>query len=178
MLVEIRTVNDNEKLFILDGNLPSKNIIFNNVSEARSSELAKRLFSINGVVQIIITSEGLLIKLQNEMSWGIKDATIKTIINDYFEEGLPLMTTVQESHSNEEIIEQIKDLIERRIRPFVQQDGGDIDFVKFENGIVYVNMLGACQGCPSAVITLKRGVENLLKHHIPEVIEVLEIDKD
>jgi Fe-S cluster biogenesis protein NfuA len=74
------------------------------------------------------------------------------------------------------VVAQIKELIETRVRPAVAQDGGDIVFRRFEDGVVYLNMQGACSGCPSSTMTLKGGIENMLKHYVPEVVEVQAVD--
>ncbi|HEY8191989.1 MAG TPA: NifU family protein, partial [Alphaproteobacteria bacterium] len=76
------------------------------------------------------------------------------------------------SPEDDEMTRQIKELLETRVRPAVAQDGGDITFVRFEDGVVYLKMQGACSGCPSSAVTLKNGVENMLKHYVPEVVSV------
>jgi len=101
------------------------------------------------------------------------------VIMEHFQSGQPVMLETSEAsahaeHTGEdgEIVDQIKELLDSRVRPAVAQDGGDITFYGFERGIVYLQMQGACAGCPSSTMTLKMGIENLLRHYIPEVTEV------
>jgi Fe-S cluster biogenesis protein NfuA len=95
---------------------------------------------------------------------------------DHFTAGLPVVTATEETvpveTEDDEIVSAIKELLETRVRPAVAQDGGDIIFEDFEDGIVYLHMQGSCNGCPSSTATLKAGIENMLRHYIPEVVEV------
>jgi Fe-S cluster biogenesis protein NfuA len=95
---------------------------------------------------------------------------------DHFTAGLPVVTVTEETAASEteddEVVSAIKELLETRVRPAVAQDGGDIIFEDFEDGIVYLHMQGSCNGCPSSTATLKAGIENMLRHYIPEVVEV------
>jgi Fe-S cluster biogenesis protein NfuA len=98
-------------------------------------------------------------------------------IMEHFTAGRPVLTDTVASEAgasedDDEIVKQIKELLETRVRPAVAQDGGDIAYHGFEDGVVYLAMQGACAGCPSATMTLKMGIENLLKHYVPEVVEV------
>jgi Fe-S cluster biogenesis protein NfuA len=95
---------------------------------------------------------------------------------EHFTAGLPVVTGGQEPTADavedDEVVAAIKELLETRVRPAVAQDGGDIIFEDFEDGIVYLHMQGSCSGCPSSTATLKAGIENMLRHYIPEVVEV------
>ena len=98
------------------------------------------------------------------------------VLMEHFVAGRPILTGPAEdtatSQDDNEIVQQIRELIDTRVRPAVAQDGGDIVFSKFEDGVVYLHMQGACSGCPSSTATLKMGIENMLRHYIPEVVEV------
>jgi len=101
---------------------------------------------------------------------------------EHFTSGAPILYEARSgsdhaAHEGDdaEIVEQIKELLDTRVRPAVAQDGGDITFQGYDNGVVYLNMQGACAGCPSSTITLKRGVENMLRHYVPEVTEVRQV---
>jgi Fe-S cluster biogenesis protein NfuA len=96
---------------------------------------------------------------------------------EYYVTGQPVLiagedTEVESEGEEDDVVRQIKELIETRVRPAVAQDGGDIIFHRFESGVVYLQMQGACSGCPSSTMTLKAGIENMLKHYVPEVEEV------
>ena len=111
------------------------------------------------------------------INWDEIKTFILSNLVDYFIAGLPVVNEVntdkkKKNKSNSKIEEQIIELLDSKIRPAVAQDGGDIVYNKFENGIVYLELHGACQGCPSSTITLKQGIENMLKHYIPEVESV------
>ena len=107
----------------------------------------------------------------------MKPALLRAIM-EHFTAGKPVMTeaALAETHTiteeNDEVVSQIKELLETRVRPAVAQDGGDITFHGFDQGVVYLEMRGACAGCPSSTATLKMGIENMLRHYIPEVMEV------
>ena len=114
-----------------------------------------------------------------EKEWFVLKPAILGVIMEHFIAGKPVLlagTTEVEDETAEgpqsEIVAQIKELLETRVRPAVAQDGGDIIFRKFENGVVYLHMQGSCSGCPSSTATLKAGIENMLRHYIPEVVEV------
>ena len=111
-----------------------------------------------------------------DKEWLLLKPVLLGVIMDHFVSGRPVLVEDAEhghaSGDDSEVVAQIKDLLDTRIRPAVAQDGGDITFLKFEDGIVYLNMRGSCAGCPSSTATLKNGIENMLRHYIPEVQEV------
>lgn len=136
----------------------------------RKSPLAEAIFDIGGIVSIFITCDMLSVTKEEKASWEDLKPQILAEIMDYLSTGAEAVTeTAEDSASEDEIIKQIKGLIDARIRPAVKQDGGDIVFKSFENGIVYVEMRGNCAGCPYAMVTLKEGVEKVLKTYIPAV---------
>ena len=147
---------------------------------AAKSPLAARLFEIDGVSGVFFGSDFITVsKAQGE--WPQLKPMILGAIMEHFTRGLPVMEGEAPKSSgfaetydaaDEEIVVQIKDLLDTRVRPAVAQDGGDIIFHDFEDGVVYLHMQGSCSGCPSSTATLKAGIENMLRHYIPEVIEV------
>lgn len=155
---------------------------FEDVDAARASPLASSLFAINGVTRVFFGAEFLTVGKDEESDWAHLKAPILAAIMDHFTGAGPLITdgggealeeTVYDGES-EQIVREIKDLLDSRIRPAVAQDGGDILFSRFEpeTGVVWLHMRGACAGCPSSSATLKAGVENMLRHYVPEVTRV------
>ncbi|ACV76305.1 MAG: NifU family protein [Zymomonas mobilis] len=151
---------------------------FVNKEEAADSPLAVALFDLQHVTAVFYGRDFISVTLDSPSLWSNLESKIIMIISDHFDNDIPLL--VENSEKNEtkdhdeedDVILQIKDLIDSRVRPAVARDGGDIVFQKFEDGIVYLSMRGACAGCPSSVATLKQGVETLLKHFVPEIKEV------
>lgn len=151
---------------------------FPDQESAERSPLAMRLFSVDGVTGVFFGSDFITVTKAGGEWQHLKPALLGAIM-EHFTSGAPLTygDTAGEASGHadsddDEVVHQIKEVLDTRIRPAVAQDGGDITFRGFEDGIVYLNMQGACAGCPSSTITLKRGVENTLKHYIPEVTEV------
>jgi Fe-S cluster biogenesis protein NfuA len=153
---------------------------FSSASSATSSPLATRLFKIDGVSGIFLGSDFITVTKAAETSWDSLKAPVLGAIMEHFTNGEDVITGEHKftdghatsSEDDDQIVRQIKELLDTRIRPAVAMDGGDIVFENFEDGIVYLQMRGACAGCPSSTMTLKSGIENLLKHFIPEVTEV------
>ena len=152
---------------------------FPDLDSANSSPLAERLFALNGVTGVFLGNDFVTVTKQDSIDWEHIKPSILGAIMDHFQSGAPVIHgeqtgSVHAEHLGEdtEIVGQIKELLDSRVRPAVAQDGGDITFHGFERGIVYLQMQGACAGCPSSTMTLKMGIENLLRHYIPEVIEV------
>lgn len=146
---------------------------------AGSSPLAQRLFAIEGVNGVFFGPDFITVTKADGQEWDHLKPAILGVIMEHFQSGQAVLTGDEgtgghAAHEGEdaEIVTQIKELLDTRVRPAVAQDGGDITFHGFERGIVYLHMQGACAGCPSSTITLKMGIENLLRHYIPEVIEV------
>ena len=152
---------------------------FPNENSASSSPLAKRLFTLKGVTGVFLGIDFITVTKPYDIDWEHIKPSILGAIMDHFQSGAPIIDgeqsgSVHAEHSGEdtEIVGQIKELLDSRVRPAVAQDGWDITFHGFERGIVYLQMQGACAGCPSSTMTLKMGIENLLRHYIPEVTEV------
>ena len=153
---------------------------FPSADAANASPLAMRIFAVDGVTGVFFGSDFVTVTKEDAIDWNhIKPALLGAIM-EHFQSGQPVLqgeagsTGGHAEHTGEdgEIVNQIKDLLDTRVRPAVAQDGGDITFHGFDKGIVYLHMKGACANCPSSTLTLKMGIENLLRHYIPEVIEV------
>jgi Fe-S cluster biogenesis protein NfuA len=150
--------------------------------EAAQSPLAERLFGIAGVSGVFFGSDFITVT-KSGSEWQQLKPMILGAIMEHFMSGVPLMnsgsTAAADSDGDEffdsadaETVATIKDLIETRVRPAVANDGGDITFKGFKDGVVYLNMKGSCAGCPSSTATLQHGIQNLLRHYVPDVIEV------
>ena len=152
---------------------------FSQGDNIENSPLAKKLFGVEGVIGVFLGSDFITITKKDDFLWEhIKPALLGTIM-DFLQSGEKILNedskaSLHEIHDgpDSEIVKKITDLLDTRVRPAVAQDGGDITFQSFQEGVVYLHMQGACAGCPSSTMTLKMGIENLLKHYIPEVTEV------
>ena len=148
---------------------------FTDAEGAATSPLAVRLFDIDGVDGIFLGSDFVTVTKDDGTEWDVVKPRVLAAVMDHFTQGLAVMNPGTEAASTEddsEIVTKIKELLETRVRPAVAQDGGDIVFRSFEDGVVYLHMQGACAGCPSSTATLKNGIENMMRHYIPEVQEV------
>jgi Fe-S cluster biogenesis protein NfuA len=159
--------------------LPGDTREYRSAAEAVESPLAAKLFEVNGVSGVFLGHDFVTITRAN-MEWQqLKPAILGTIMDHYLS-GAPVIAEGEVAvdggeffdEGKEETVKTIKDLLESRVRPAVAQDGGDITFKGFKDGVVYLNMKGSCAGCPSSTATLKHGIENLLRHFVPEVSEV------
>lgn len=144
---------------------------------AARSPLAERLFAIEGVEGVFLGHDFVTITKADDKDWYLLKPSILGAVMEHFTAGRPvLLDEAEDGHADtgadDEIVGQIKELLDTRVRPAVAQDGGDITFHGFERGIVYLTMKGSCAGCPSSTATLKAGIENMLRHYIPEVQEV------
>jgi len=148
--------------------------------EAAQSPLAERLFAIGGVSGVFFGSDFIAVT-KGTGEWQQLKPMILGAIMEHFMSGAPLVAAgaAEQSDADEffdaadaETVSTIKELIETRVRPAVANDGGDITFRGFKDGVVYLNMKGACAGCPSSTATLRHGIQNLLRHFIPDVTEV------
>jgi len=152
---------------------------FTSKEEASISPLATQLFLIDGVIGVFLGKDFITVTKSHDSEWNIIKPLALAEVMDFYNSGQPIIKETMSSTEDDiifsdeeiepEIIDQIKELLETRVRPSVAQDGGDIVYKGFKNGIVYLHMRGACAGCPSSTMTLKVGIENLLKHYIPEV---------
>ncbi len=149
---------------------------FANPQTAASSPLALRLFAVDGVTGVFFGADFVSVTKDDSLEWHVLKPSILGALMEHLTAGLPVVEgTADESApaaDDDAVVTQIKDLLDTRVRPAVAMDGGDIVFYGFEDGVVYLQMQGACSGCPSSTATLKMGVENLLRHYVPEVARV------
>jgi Fe-S cluster biogenesis protein NfuA len=148
---------------------------YTNAEAASPSPLAQKLFAIDGIAAIFLGSDFITVTKTEAADWGMLKPSLLAAIMDHLVAGMPVMAEAKAAadySSDSEIVKQIRELIDTRVRPAVAQDGGDIVFHSFEDGVVKLEMHGACSGCPSSTATLKQGVENMLKHYVPEVLAV------
>jgi Fe-S cluster biogenesis protein NfuA len=149
------------------------------LESARRSPLAERLFQVEGVRGVFLGSDFITVTKQSEKEWYLLKPALLGIIMEHFTANRPVLladaatpdVSVEVEEDNELVL-QIKELLDTRVRPAVAQDGGDIIYRGFEKGVVYVRLQGSCSGCPSSTATLRMGIENMLKHYVPEVVEV------
>lgn len=146
---------------------------------AAASPLARRVFGAGGVAGVFFGPDFVTVTKAEDADWAHIKPGILGAIMEHYQSGEPVMDGeagavghAEHDGPDEAIVSQIKELLDTRVRPAVAQDGGDITFHGFERGVVYLHMQGACAGCPSSTMTLKMGIENLLRHYIPEVTEV------
>lgn len=153
---------------------------FPSADSAAPSPLAQRLFAVPGVTGVFLGSDFITVTKSDDQKWEHLKPGVLGAIMEHLQSGAPAIEgegTAAGGHADHdgedgEIVSQIKELLDTRVRPAVAQDGGDITFHGFDRGVVYLHMQGACAGCPSSTLTLKMGIENLLRHYIPEVTEV------
>ncbi len=149
--------------------------------EANRSPLAQTLFATEGVIGVFLGADFITVTKSGDKEWDVMKPLILGAIMEHFQSGRPVIeadaadTTVADG-DDDEVVVQIRELIDTRVRPAVAQDGGDIVYKGFEDGIVYLHMQGACAGCPSSTATLKHGIENMLRYYVPEVQEVRAVE--
>ena len=155
---------------------------FPNVEAAAKSPLAGRIFASGAVTGVFFGIDFITVTKAESADWDHIKPSILGAIMEHYQSGAPVIDTdggavhggghAAHDGPDGDIVRQIKELLDTRVRPAVAQDGGDITFHGFDRGVVYLHMQGACAGCPSSTLTLKMGIENLLRHYIPEVLEV------
>jgi Fe-S cluster biogenesis protein NfuA len=157
---------------------------FADAAEAEASPLAEALFDVGDVAAVFFGRDFVSVTIGAGADWRDAKPEVLGVLLDHFSARAPLFRggdaggieiadeTFNDDPADADIVDQIKDLIETRIRPAVARDGGDIIYRGFDKGIVHLAMQGACSGCPSSTATLKQGIEQLLKHYVPEVNEV------
>jgi len=150
------------------------------------SPLARRLFQVDGVTRVFLGRDFISVTKKEDLDWGTLKPDILEVITDHLTKSQPILTEdapqsddTQINDDDSEAVAMIKEIIETRIRPFVQEDGGDVRFMDFneETGHVRLQMKGSCAGCPSSAVTLKNGIENMLKHYVPEVESIEGVDE-
>jgi Fe-S cluster biogenesis protein NfuA len=138
------------------------------------NDFVKNLLNLKGVELVLLADNFLSVKKSKEISWDVLKPTVISHMNDYFEKNdKPILNKKKELNNNEpnlgEIESRIMKVLDSKVRPAVAKDGGDIKFKSYKDGIVQVELQGSCSGCPSSLMTLKQGVQNLLKHYVTEV---------
>jgi Fe-S cluster biogenesis protein NfuA len=153
---------------------------FTNAAKAAASPLASRLFAIEGVAGVFLGGDFITVTKTEGEDWQVLKPQLLAGIMDHFASGQPVMSGEAGGSAAAEddsaVVAQIKELLDTRVRPAVAQDGGDIIFRGFEDGIVYLHLQGACSGCPSSSATLKHGIENMLRYYVPEVQGVMAVE--
>ncbi len=189
MLIETETTPNPATLKFLPGRavMDSGTRDFASPEEAEASPLAEALFSLGDVEGVFFGRDFISVTAGPGSSWAHLKPDVLGILLDHYSANMPLFkpavagfsvpaeSDFSDDPADADIIDQIKDLIETRVRPAVANDGGDIVYRGFDKGKVYLKMQGACAGCPSSTATLKNGIESLLKHYVPEVTEVLAV---
>jgi Fe-S cluster biogenesis protein NfuA len=151
---------------------------FPDAAAAGRSPLAERLFTVPGVTGVFLGADFVTVSQDESAEWFQLKPAVLGVIMEHFTAGRPMLldaatAAAQPADEDEdEVVSQIKELLDTRVRPAVAQDGGDIIFHGYEDGVVYLHMQGSCSGCPSSTATLKAGIENMLRHYVPEVQEV------
>ena len=161
--------------------LPNGSMDFRSEQDAKNSPLAEALFNVDGVVGVFLSDDFITITKRDDKDWHLMKPGLLGVIMEHFTANRPVIISDDENSKSdssvkdedEDVVLQIKELLYTRVRPAVAQDGGDIVFEDFTDGTVTVQMRGACAGCPSSTATLKMGIENMLRHYIQEVNEVV-----
>ena len=188
MFIQTEATPNPETLKVLPGCdvHPTGAIEFNDPKAAQASPLAAALFKIDGVRRVFFGPDFITVTKEGAYEWPHLKPSLLGAIMDSFVSGVPVMigehvsaapaTSAATNYSGDtaQIVREIEELLATRVRPAVAQDGGDIDFDRFEpeTGTVYLRLRGSCAGCPSSTITLKQGIESMLKHYVPEVLRV------
>jgi len=189
MFIETETTPNPSTLKFLPGQevMPSGTRDFRDEEDAAASPLAEALFSLGDVTGVFFGSNFVSVTAGEGSDWSALKPQVVAILLDHFVSQIPLFHAPSaggiavpaeddadygDDPADADVVAQIKELLETRIRPAVANDGGDIAYRGFREGVVYLSMQGACSGCPSSTATLKQGIEGLLKHYVPEVSEV------
>lgn len=162
---------------------PGKSIDFPDVESAKASPLAIELFGFPFIKSVFIASNFVTLTKINETDWQDVIPTIRQFLKEYLEEGKPVINeeevTIEQTDGNaismddDDVVKRIKELLENYVKPAVEMDGGAIQFRSYNEGVVNLMLQGSCSGCPSSMITLKAGIEGMMKRMIPEVKEVV-----
>lgn len=186
MFIETEHTPNPDTLKFLPGQvlLESGTANFSDADAAEASPLASAMFSIPSVTGVFIGYDFVTITKSTEEDWDDVKPHVLAGLMQFFSSGAQVLNVIDEtvqmavddSDEDADIVEQIKTLLDEKVRPAVAGDGGDIVYRGFKEGVVYLQMQGACAGCPSSTITLKHGIENLLKYYVPEIVDVRAVD--
>lgn len=155
-------------------------VTFDSVEDATQSPLAQKLFEISGVSSVHLSVGFLSVTTKDPALWDELKSEVMAALMEHYTAGNAVVTGERYgdvkpiADETDDVVRQIRTLLDEKVRPVLEQDGGNIEYRGFEDGVVYLKLLGACSGCPSSTQTLKNGIENLLKHYVPEVREVVE----
>ena len=161
-------------------------VFFRSKEEAADSPLADRIFKVNGVEGVFFGNDFITVSKVEKENWEDLKPNLLAAITDHYNSNQPIInssskvktnTSETQNSNDSDLVKQIKELLDTRVRPSVAMDGGDIIYNDFKDGIVFLQMQGACSGCPSSTATLKMGIENMLKHYVPEVKEVQQVNE-
>tara|TARA_B100000614_G_C14383859_1_gene426730 strand:- start:139 stop:678 length:540 start_codon:yes stop_codon:yes gene_type:complete len=169
------TPNPNSLKFLPGKRVSNIGILEITDKDETDNELVRNLLSVNGVEGVLLANDFISVNKSQKIDWEEIKHIIISLINDFYSEGKNIVLDKDEKKEQldfSDIEKKIIKILEQKIRPAVAKDGGDIKFKEFKNGIVKVQLQGSCSGCPSSTLTLKQGVQNLLKHYIREVKEV------
>jgi len=179
MFIQTETTPNPATLKFLPGRevMASGTAYFTEAAAAGRSPLAQQIFALPGVSGVFLGADFVTVTKDADKDWTELKPAVLGAIMDHFTAGRPVILGEStapgaDAEEDDEVVSQIKELLETRVRPAVAQDGGDIIFDRYEDGVVYLHMQGSCSGCPSSTATLKAGIENMLRHYIPEVHEV------
>ena len=188
MFIETETTPNPATLKFLPGEavMTSGTREFTTPEEAGASPLANALFDLGDVTGVFFGRDFVSVTAAPGVAWSALKPQVASVLLDHFVSGAPLFAggsasgiavpgeeeMLEDDPADADVVAQIRELIETRVRPAVANDGGDIVYRGFREGVVYLKMQGACSGCPSSTATLKHGIESLLKHYVPEVTEV------
>lgn len=186
MFIETEATPNPDTLKFLPGRtmLETGTADFPTIESADVSPLAVAMFAIVGVKGVFLGQDFITITKSSDEAWdGLKPNVLAGLMQ-FFASGAEIVNAgadlgtvaVDENEEDAEIVEQIKTLLDEKVRPAVAGDGGDIVYRGFKEGVVYLQMQGACSGCPSSTMTLKHGIENLLKYYVPEVVDVQAVE--
>ena len=180
MFIQTQNTPNPNSLKFLPGKKVSNDIPIEIIDKNESNnELIRNILSINGVTGIFLSDDFLSVNKDEKVEWEDLKHIIISFINDYYSNGNEIVIDKESKDSSNlnlsDVEKKIINILETKVRPAVARDGGDIKFKKFKNGVVTVSLQGSCSGCPSSTLTLKQGVQNLLRHYIPEIKEVIAI---
>ena len=180
MMVETEQTPNPDTLKFLPGKRVSEAgpVEFSKKDNNINVSLANKILSLNGTVMVFFGEDFITVKKEKDQNWDSLKHSVISHINDHYSKGngAVIKKKLNESNKNEdtsnEVVNKIKEVLDSKVRPAVAKDGGDIKFKSFKDGVVLVELQGSCSGCPSSIMTLKQGVQNLLCHYIPEVKRV------
>ncbi|TNE67111.1 MAG: NifU family protein [Alphaproteobacteria bacterium] len=182
MFIETEMTPNPDTLKFLPGRavLEAGTANFTDPDAASASPLAEAMFALPAVRGVFLGSDFITITKATEEDWSALKPSVLAGLMQFYASGAPVLVegadagdaATMDDEADAEIVEQIKTLLDEKIRPAVAGDGGDIIYRGFKEGVVYLQMQGACAGCPSSTMTLKHGIENLLKYYVPEVVDV------